>query len=72
MLELRADRPDGPLIGRVEGPVTGQWDEWKTVTVPVTDPGGVHDFYVVGAPVPGGGQKKFNLDVLEFVSGAAK
>lgn len=66
VLELRADRPDGPLVGRVAIPVTGQWDEWRTVTVPVADPGGVHDLYVVGGPVADGGRQRFNLDVLEF------
>ena len=66
VLELRADRPDGALIGRVVIPVTGQWDEWRTVTLPVKDPGGVHDLYVVGGRHDGGAQQRFNLDVLEF------
>jgi hypothetical protein len=66
VLELRADRPDGPLIGRVVIPVTGQWDEWRTVTLSVTDPGGVHDLYVVGGKHDGGQQQRFNIDVLEF------
>jgi hypothetical protein len=66
VLELRCDRPDGPLIGRVEIPVTGQWDEWRTVTLPVTDPGGVHDLYVVGGTLADGAGRRFNLDVLEF------
>jgi cytochrome c len=67
VLELRAGRVDGPLIGRVDIPVTGQWDEWRTVSLPVIDPGGVHDLYVVGGAVAAGERKRFNLDVLEFV-----
>lgn len=66
VLELRSGAPDGPLIGRVVIPVTGQWDEWRTVTLPVTDPGGVHDLYVVGGKHDGGVQQRFNIDVLEF------
>jgi hypothetical protein len=42
------------------------------VNVPVQDPGGLHDLYVVGGAMPGGEQKKFNLDVLEFAPGTAK
>lgn len=67
VLELRADGPGGPLIGRVEIPETGQWDQWKTLRVPVTDPGGVHDLYMVAATAPGMEKKRFNLDVLHFV-----
>jgi cytochrome c len=70
VLEIHADRPNGPLIGRVEVPVTGQWDEWRTVTIPVSDPGGVHDLYVVGGQHAGDAQQRFNLDVLEFRSEA--
>ena len=68
VLELHADRPDGLLIGRSDIPVTGQWDNWKTVTLAVSDPGGVHDLCVVGAPFPGGERKRFNLDVIEFAT----
>lgn len=66
VLELHADSPTGPLIGRSDIPVTGQWDNWQTVSLPVSDPGGVHDLYVVGAASAGGERKRFNLDVLEF------
>lgn len=68
MLELRADSPSGPLIGKIEIPETGQWDKWKTIPVPVTDPGGLHDLYVVAATTPSGEKKRFNLDTLHFVS----
>lgn len=67
VLELRADRSDGPLIGRVEIPETGQWDKWKTLPIPITDPGGLHELYVVAAATPGSEKKRFNLDILQFV-----
>ncbi len=66
VLELRSGAPDGPLIGRVVVPVTGQWDEWRMVMIPVVDPGGVHDLYVVGGKNDGGAQQCFNIDTLEF------
>lgn len=66
VLELHAGAPDGPLIGRVVVPVTGQWDEWRVVKIPVVDPGGVHDLYVVGGTHDGGAQQRFNIDTLEF------
>lgn len=68
ILELRADHPAGPLVGRVEVPVTGEWASWKTIHLPVSDPGGVRDLYVVAARAPAGEMKRFNLDALGFVS----
>jgi cytochrome c len=66
VLELRADSPSGPLVGRANVPVTGQWDFWKTIPIAVKDPGGIHDLYAIAASVPGNEKKRFNLDVLEF------
>lgn len=68
LLELRADSPSGPLIGQVEVPETGQWDQWKTLSIPITDPGGLHDLHVVAANTPETEKKRFNLDVLHFIS----
>ncbi len=62
VLELRSGAPDGPLVGRVLIPVTGQWDAWRVVKLPVTDPGGVNDLYVVGGSHDGGPQQRFNLN----------
>lgn len=67
-LEFRVDSPAGPLVGRVTVPETGQWENWKTVAAPVSDPGGVRDLYVVVAATAGNEKKKLNLDVLEFVA----
>lgn len=68
LLELRADSPTGELIGQLEIPETGQWDQWKTMRIDITDPGGLHDLYVVAASAPGMEKKRFNLDVLHFIN----
>lgn len=70
-IEFRVGRPDGPVVGRVEVPATGQWEKWQTVSANVRDPGGVHDFYVVAGAAPSGASGRFNVDVLEFVRGDA-
>jgi hypothetical protein len=67
VLELRSGSPTGTLIGQVEVPETGQWDIWKTLRIPITDPGGLHDLHIVAAK----GTKRFNLDVLHFISAGA-
>ncbi len=66
-LELRADSATGPLIGSIQIPETGQWDKWKTLRIPITDPGGLHDLYAVAASAPDKERKRFNLDVLHFI-----
>ncbi|MBL9213071.1 MAG: carbohydrate-binding protein, partial [Opitutaceae bacterium] len=71
-LEFRAGRPDGPLLGAVEVPETGRWEDWRTVTAAVRDPGGVQDLYVVARGAPGRAAKRLNLDVLEFVAAAGQ
>ena len=68
-LEFHADSPDGPLVGTVDVPETGRWEDWRTVTASVRDPGGVRDLYVVARSDSALRNKRFNLDVLEFMSG---
>ena len=44
VLELRLDKQDGPVIGRVE---VGQGSDWKVAKVNAKSiPGGVHDLIV--------------------------
>src|SRR5262249_37176903 len=62
VFELRADRPSGPLLAHVE---VGSQTEYRTATVPVKDPGGVHDLCVV-ARGGKGTTKAFSLIWLEF------
>ncbi|MDE5919742.1 MAG: carbohydrate-binding protein, partial [Duncaniella sp.] len=56
---------DGHLIASVKVPPTGGWEEWKSVTVPVTAPvTGIHDltFAFSGRK----GCKLFNFDFWKF------
>ena len=46
-IEARADAPDGELLGEVDVPVTGGWQEWTDVTMEVTDPGETIALYLV-------------------------
>jgi glucosylceramidase len=46
-LEFRLDGETGPLIASAVIPVTGGWQEWRTVSAKVTGASGVHDLYVV-------------------------
>ena len=41
------DAPDGPLVGSVKLPATGTAGTWTTVPMPVTDPGGAHELFIV-------------------------
>ena len=47
VVELRLDGVAGPLVGKVNLPVTGGWQKWTTVSAPVSGAGGQHDLYVV-------------------------
>lgn len=67
LLELRVDSPTGPRVGSVQVPVTGQWENWETVSAEIVAPEGTRDLYVVHAGGTGDVKKRFNLDVLEFV-----
>ncbi|MES1200534.1 MAG: glycoside hydrolase family 43 protein [Pseudomonadota bacterium] len=62
--ELRLDRADGALIGTLTVPNTGGWNEWRTISTPVTGVSGAHDLYIVfhGAD----GQALFNFDYWQF------
>ena len=69
-MTFHVGRPDGPQVGEVQVPATGQWENWRTVTAELRDPGGVHDLYVVAGPPGEGTSGRFNLDVLEFIPAA--
>lgn len=66
VLEVHADRKDGPVISTLEYKATGDWNSWKEVTVPVKDPGGRHDLYFVFRKDQQPDQHIFTLDWLEF------
>jgi hypothetical protein len=46
-LELRLDSRDGPLVGSVQIGGTGGWDNWTTLTAPITGASGIHSLYLV-------------------------
>lgn len=64
-IELRADAPDGPLLGTAHVAPTGGWHAFEEVTAPVTDPGGPRDLYFVFRREPGDAGL-FNLNWIDF------
>jgi len=46
-IEVRLDRPDGPLAGALDVPSTGGWRNWETVRTNLAGASGVHDIYLV-------------------------
>ena len=64
-IEIHAAKPDGPLLGKLQVPVTGGWETWQEITVPLTKPDPVlGDLYVVFINPGKGGL--MNLDWLQF------
>ncbi|MDF7823620.1 carbohydrate-binding protein [Pontiellaceae bacterium B12227] len=46
-IEVRLDATDGPLLGQVDVPVTGGWQSWETLYLPVSVTGGTNDVFLV-------------------------
>jgi PKD repeat protein/glucose/arabinose dehydrogenase len=67
-VEVRLGAVDGPLLATAELTATGGTGDWQSQTFPVTDPGGIHDLYLVFRTVPGGptGNNTFLLNWVEF------
>lgn len=66
-LEIRADGPDGPLLGSTAYRATGKWDAFQEITVPLGQlPQGLHDVYFVFVKKEKPSQHLFSLDWLEF------
>lgn len=64
-IEFHIDSPTGPKIGEVTVPNTGGWDTYRTLDpAPITDPGGTHTLYLVGADDQAG--DLLDLDWLRF------
>ncbi|WP_084468860.1 ThuA domain-containing protein [Nocardiopsis trehalosi] len=63
-IEVRADAPDGELLGTAEVAPTGGWQAWTDVSVDVTDPGRTVDLYLVFTG--DGGGDLLNLNFVEF------
>jgi len=47
ILEFHLDGPTGHLIGAVRIPVTGGWQDWETMSGPVSGATGIRDLYAV-------------------------
>jgi PKD repeat protein/glucose/arabinose dehydrogenase len=67
-VEVRLDAVDGPLLTTAGLVSTGAAGTWASQTVPIADPGGLHQIYLVFRSVPGGqgGNNLFNLNWAQF------
>lgn len=61
-IEIRTDKKDGPLIGTVNINTSAEGDLWKTISTPVKNIKGIHDFYFVFR----GEKDLFNFDWWMF------
>ena len=64
-IEIRANAPDGPLLGFTDVGVTGQWQLYREVTALVEDPGGTNELFLVFLREPENAGL-FNLNWMEF------
>ncbi|SBT49317.1 ThuA domain-containing protein [Micromonospora narathiwatensis] len=66
-IELRLDRPDGPLLTTATIRATTGNNDFTSTTVPITDPGGSRKLYLVLTTVAGGPASGFgNLNWVDF------
>jgi cytochrome c len=65
-IELHADAIDGPLLAQTKIEPNGAWEDWYEIEVPIIDPGGSHDLYIVFQN-PNGGGGLMNLDRVCFL-----
>jgi len=63
-IEVRKDSKTGPLLGLVNVPSTGGFQNWAYAEAPVVDPGGTFDLYLV---FRGAGGYLLNLNWFDFV-----
>lgn len=71
-VEVHADAPDGPLLGSAEVPGVVGAQTWSTVSVPVQDPGGTHELFLVFRnplvpPNPVAPGNMMSVNYIEFV-----
>ncbi|MBA2945649.1 PKD domain-containing protein [Streptomyces himalayensis] len=70
--EVRADAPDGPLLGSAQVPGNLGAQSWTTVEIPVRDPGGPHEVFLVFRnplvpPTPVDADSMMVVNYIEFV-----
>lgn len=63
-IEVHLDAVDGPIVGTATVPVTGDWQEWETVSGSCAGATGTHDLYL---RFSGGESYLFNVDWWQFV-----
>jgi cytochrome c len=71
-VEVRLDAPDGPLVGSVTVAGSVIDTSWRTVDIPIDDPGGTHSLYLVFRnplvpPNPVAPSSMMLLNFVEFV-----
>ncbi|WP_127531062.1 ThuA domain-containing protein [Paenibacillus kobensis] len=64
-IEARLDAQDGPLIANVAVPITGGWQNFVDISVPITASEGTHELFFVFKNHDGD-QSLFNLDWVQF------
>lgn len=63
---IHQDTPTGTVVGTsADIPVTGDWQKWQDVTVPMSDPGGTHKYCFRAERNPGD-KLLFNLNYFDF------
>ena len=65
-IEVRIDEEDGPLLGRAHVLKTGDWQSYKNVGVPISNPGGTHELFLLFVRAVDDGQSLFNLNWIDF------
>jgi len=63
-IEVRLDSATGTVVGRCGVQGTGGWQNWTTVTCPVTGATGTHDVYF---RFTGGSGYLFNMNWWQFI-----
>lgn len=68
-IELRLDNITGELIGTCNVPSTGGWQEWKTVTCPVTEVTGTHELFLIYRANDKNSDYLMNINWFQFEAG---
>lgn len=62
-IEVHLDSATGAVVGTADVPVTGDWQQWETVSGKISGAEGVHDLYL---RFSGGESYLFNVDWWQF------
>ena len=62
-IEFRVDALDGDLLGTMDIPVTGDWQNWETDSINIQSVTGTHDVYLI---FKGGDSYLYNLNWFGF------